>query len=92
MSVVGTKELERVMNPWFGLEDLDIFFAELDESTKAMAIFKINERITLLETRVNILSIDISEVTNDDGEVSHIIDIMFQEADSGIVNSVSTTM
>ena len=89
MSIVGTKEFERVMNPLFGLEDLDIFFADLNESTKSMASFKIREKLSELEDRVEIVNIVITPLTLDDGTQGNIVTIDFVEVDSGNLSSVS---
>lgn len=91
MSIVGTKEGERVMNPEFGLENLDIFFADLNESTKTMAKYKIIQKLNLLETRVTVLDVIITEMVKDSGEVGHVAEIIFSEAASGDTGSATVT-
>jgi phage baseplate assembly protein W len=92
IAIVGTQELERVHNPEFGLESLDIFFTDLNESTATMAKYKIIEKINQFEDRVNILDVIINEVDLPDGEVSYTVDILFEEVDSGITNTASVTI
>lgn len=79
--LLGTMEFERVMRPYNGLEELDIFFNDLNESTKNMAIFKINEKVQEFEPRIVIRDINIVSQTQQDGSIKHIVALAYTEAD-----------
>lgn len=87
--LLGTREGERVMRPYNGLEELDIFFNDLNETTKNMAIFKINEKVQQLEPRVAITDIEIYPQDQVDGSIAHIVDITYEETDSGTIGTLS---
>lgn len=88
-SLLGQREGERVMRPYNGLEELDIFFNDLNETTKNMAIFKINEKVQQLEPRVAITDIEIYPQDQVDGSIAHIVDITYEETDSGTIGTLS---
>jgi len=87
--LLGTKEFERVMRPLNGLEPLDIFFNDLNGTTKNMAIYKITETIENYEPRVNVINVDIHEEEQVDGSMAHIITINYTERDMEEVYTVS---
>jgi uncharacterized protein len=80
---------ERVMKPFYGLYNLDIFFDNLNESTKNMAIFKIREAVEIWEPRVQVRNIDIVETDLEDGKIAHIITLSYSLVDSGAVDTMS---
>lgn len=85
--LLGTTQWERVMNP-VGIEPLDIFFNDLNETTKNMAIFKINEAIRVYEPRVTVREIQLHKEEQEDGSMAHIIELSYEVVDSG--NSYTT--
>jgi uncharacterized protein len=83
---------ERVMNPFYGLYTLDIFFDNLNESTKSMAIFKIREAVEIWEPRVAVTDVDIATMDLEDGKIAHVITLSYQLVDSGMTDSVSISV
>lgn len=76
-SLLGIKEFERVMRPWNGLEELDIFFNDLNETTKNMAEFKIREKLQQMEPEIQIIDIQLNTQTLLDGKIIHIISLTY---------------
>jgi phage baseplate assembly protein W len=91
LSGLGTREGERVMKPYLGMEDLDIFFNDLNETTKNMVIFKIREKMIEMEPRVEITDVQIYE-EDTGGGIAYIINLMYVELDSDRVNSTTFTI
>lgn len=89
--LLGTKEFERVMRPYNGLEELDIFFNDLNETTKNMAIFKINEKVQEFEPRVAIVDIDVRSEDQVDGSLAHIVTVTYSEADTGTISTMEVS-
>lgn len=83
---------ERVMKPFYGLYTLDIFFDNLNETTKNMAIFKIREAVEIWEPRVRIREVDITEMEIESGKIAHVITLSYDLTDSGVVDSLSITV
>lgn len=90
--LLGTKEFERVMRPYNGLEELDIFFNDLNETTKNMAIFKINEKLQALEPRITVTSINITPEEQVDRSIAHIVTLDYEEVDSARVASLTLSL
>lgn len=87
--LLGTRKYERVMRPANGLVDLDIFFNDLNETTKNMAIFRITETIEEFEPEITVMDIDIQSEDQVDGSVAHIITITYAEPETGNVESLA---
>ena len=90
--LLGTKEFERVMRPYLGLEELDIFFNDLNETTKNMAIFKINEKVQIYEPRIAVTDIQIVSQEQLDGSIAHIVNLSYTEADTGTLGTVTLNL
>lgn len=87
--LLATRKYERVMRPANGLADLDVFFNDLNETTKNMAIFRITETIEEFEPDITIMDIDIQSEEQLDGAVAHIITITYAEPETGNVESLA---
>ena len=87
--LLGTNEFERGMRPYYGLEDLGILFAELNETTKSMVAFKVTEKIQQFEPRVTVVSVNVQEELQIDGSRAYIIDVTYTETDTGNTETVA---
>lgn len=88
IQLLGTTQWERVMNP-IGVEPLDNLFNDLNETTKNIAIFKISEAIRMYEPRINVTSMDIIEEQLEDGSVAHVVNITYEEIETGQMENVN---
>lgn len=91
MTLLGTREWERVMRPGNGIEDLDVFFDDLNETTKAMAAFKIREAITAQEPRVEVRDVTFAEVQTDNG-MGHVVNVAYEVLASGEAGSMAVSI
>jgi uncharacterized protein len=91
LQLLSTQEWERVMTPR-GIPPLDIFFNDLNETTKNMVIFKIEEAVRVYEPRIEILDINIEEDEQVDKSMAHVITVSYRILDSGEVQSVSVSI
>ena len=90
--LLGTMEYERVMRPFNGLEELDIFFEDLNATTRQMAIFKINEKVQEFEPRVIVTDIQIHAEVQRDNSTTHIVNLAYIETDTGNSSTLSLNL
>lgn len=82
---------ERVMSPSYGMQNLDIFFNDLNETTKSMAEYKIRETVETWEPRIIVTHVDIHEEVSA-GTKKHIVTLYFRIANSGEEDTFSISI
>ena len=88
--LLGTTVGERHMKADIGLgDDLELFFEDLNETTKNMAIFKINEVVARYEPRVTVTYIDIVREENYPDKEVYVISVSYTINGTGVTDTVS---
>jgi len=65
--ILETSPGERVMRPEFGCRIHDLVFASNDASTQGLAIHWVKEALDRWEPRIDVLQVDVSQDTEQDG-------------------------